>query len=207
MSLQLEPDGAMTDEPLERHLELGEIAAFVDRVATGEEQARIASHLAECAECRAEFVDASRIVAGASRARAVRRKMWIPATAAAAAVVLLLAWPRSLREPGVQMAHREGPVTATVAPRALAPIGAVDSVASLTWSAVPLADRYQVRLFDADGSVIWERDTPDTTISVPTSIRLPSGRAFYWKVEAQTGFARRAASELIEFSIRQSRAP
>lgn len=195
----------MTHEPLERHLELGEIAAFVDQVATGEERARIASHLAECAECRAEFVDASRIVAGLPRARAMRNRLWIPA-AAAAAVVLILAWPRSLREAPVQMAHREGPVTATVAPRALIPIGSVDSVASLTWSSVPRTDRYNIRLFDADGAVVWERETPDTTIAIPTTVRLRSGRTYYWKVEAHIGFDRRAVSELIEFSIRP-RAP
>lgn len=203
MAMQVAETRDVIASPSESHLEPQEIAAFVDRTANEGERTRIESHLADCEQCRAEVVDAARIVATLPRRREFRGAHW--GAIAAAAVVLLIAWPRDARDPGLQ--HREAPVTTTVAPRTLAPIGVVDDAATLTWSSVPRADRYRVRVFDADGSVLWERETADTTTVVPASARLPSGRSYYWKVEARTDFNRSAASDLTEFSIRAPRPP
>lgn len=202
MAQQVSEAPAVSELPSEYHLQPEEIAAYIDGIATGEVRTRLESHLAACDDCRSELVDASRIVAALPRARGMRGRVWMPA-AAAAAIVLLLAWPRTVREPSVQ--HREAPVTTTIAPRAIAPIGAVDSATALVWSSVPYRDRYRVRVFDAAGSVIWETETIDTITSVPMSVSLRPGRSYYWKVEAQTGFGRSAATELIEFSVRQAR--
>lgn len=203
MALQVEETGTVSEQPLGRHLEPAEIAAYVDR-ASGDSRAYVESHLAECAECRAELVDAARLVATLPRRRTMRPHIWIPA-AAAAAVLLMFVWPRTIREPSVQ--HREAAVTATVSPRAVSPVGIVDSATTLRWSSVPRSDRYQIRLFDSDGSVLWERETSDSSAAIPTSVRLQSGRSYYWKVEAHTGFNRSAASELAEFSIRSPPRP
>lgn len=181
------------------HLNPAEVAAFIDRVVDGDARRQIEAHLASCPDCRSELMDATRVVATLPHRR--RLTVWIPgaAAAAAAAIVVLAVWPRDAREPGM---HREAPVTATVAPRALSPVGAVDSASALRWSSVPHADRYQVRVFNADGTVLWERETNDTSVAIPDSIGVRSERSYHWKVEAQTGFDRRAASELIEFSVR-----
>jgi hypothetical protein len=184
-------------ERLDGHLEPAEVAAYIDRVLEGAARQRIEAHLVSCPACRDELVAATRITASLPQQR--RLSMWIPA-AAAAGLVLMVVWPRATREPALE--HREAPVTTTVAPRALSPVGAVDSAPMLRWSSVPHTDRYQVRVFGADGAVLWERETTDTSIAMPDSIGVRSSRTYHWKVEAYTGFDRRAASELIEFSVR-----
>lgn len=197
-------------EPVERHLEVDETAAYVDGGVTGAERARMEAHLAACADCRAEVADVHRIVrsGGTSRGRATR--VWIPA-AAAAVLALMWAAPRALRQLG-EPQHREEAVTMTVAPRPLIPVGSVDTVSALVWAAVPSANSYRVRVFDADGTLLWERETADTVAAVPDSILLtPQGfllvpqRSYYWRVEAQTGFDRWAASELTEFRLQRDR--
>lgn len=197
--------GTLTmDESLLPHLQPMEVASYVDGVASADSRARIEQHLVECAACRDEVLDASRVSASLARAKFGYPRLWIPAVVVAAALVLMV---RSDAPPIRDRAgeHREAPVTSTIAPRAIAPIGLADSVAVLLWSSVPHASRYQVRLFDGDGSVLWKRETTDTAADLPATIALRSGRTYFWKVEAHTGFGRTAATELIEFTIRESR--
>jgi hypothetical protein len=186
----------------EQHLDPNEVVAYVDRVATPSSRARIESHLATCAECRAEVSDAARIIATLPPARGRRRRIAISA-AGIAAMLLIFLWPRANREP-LHQEHREAPITTTIAPVVLTPVGPVESANAFSWSSVPHADRYDVRVFDADGSVVWQRGTTDTTLVAPRDIGFRAGRPYYWKVEAHTGFDRSTASELVEFSIRGS---
>jgi hypothetical protein len=181
------------------HLQPMEVASYVDGVTTDEARARIDGHLAECAECRDEIVEATRIAGTMSRPKLNSARVWIPAAAAAAVLLLMVRQPDTVRQPSE---HREAPVTTTIAPSAITPVGSVDSVAALVWSSVPYTDRYVVRVFDAEGSVVWQREGTDTTVSIPPSL-LALNRSYFWKVEAQTGFGRSAATELIEFSVRR----
>lgn len=197
MGLHVAEARVVSEQPLDRHLEPEEISAYVDGASAGATRSRVEAHLAHCADCRAELVGVSRIVASLPRLQARRHRRWW--SAAAAAIVLIVVTPRASRDTSE---HREAAVTTTVAPRAVAPVGAVDSATSLMWSSVPHADRYRVRLFTGDGAVLWESETTDTTATLPGSIGLRSGGAYFWKVEAQTGFGRSAASELNEFSVR-----
>jgi len=174
------------------HLEASEVAAYVDGSVSVSARARMQAHAAQCDVCRDELLDITRLAA-ARKAPRVPAKAWMPAVAAAA-LAFLLVMPRN----GDRPQHREAAVTSTVAPRALSPIGLVDSTAALTWSSVPHADVYHVRLFDSTGTVLWERDTPDTTLA----LQLPRGVSYFWKVDARTGFDRSASSELTEFHIR-----
>ena len=199
--LILESD--MTNRRVEQHLEPAEVAAYVDGTLADDMRSDLEAHLVTCTDCRGEVVEVSRI-ARALPGRAMHRHVWIPTAAAAAAVILLIAWPRTIREPE-QLAHREAPVTATVSPRALVPIGVVDSATTITWSSVPHADRYHVGVYDASGSVIWERETSDTTANLPDSVGLSPRRSYHWQVVANVGFDRRVASELVEFSVRRTR--
>ena len=179
------------------HLTPAQVAAYVDRTVDGDARRRVENHLASCIECRAEIADASRIVATLPGRR--RIPVWISATAAAALVIMMV-WPARNEVPRV--AHREAPVTATLSPIALQPVGLVDSAAILMWTSVPHADRYQVRVFAGDGSVLLEREITDTALVLPTSSGLQSGLTYYWKVVAETGFDRSVTSELIAFSVR-----
>ena len=195
MSIQVAEAARVTHQ----HLDPREVVAYVDRVATPSERARIESHLVSCPECRAEVSEAAHIIATVPRARGTGRRLAIPA-AGIAAMLLVFLWPRADRQNG-QLQHREAPVTTTIAPVILAPVGAVESANVFTWSSVPHADRYQLRVFDSDGGVAWESETTDTVLTPPPTITLRPGSSYYWKVQAHTGFDRSASTDLVEFSI------
>ena len=72
---------------------------------------------------------------------------------------------------------------------------------ALVWSSVPYANNYRVRMFDADGTVLWEREATDTVVPIPDSMALRPLLLYYWRVEARTGFDRRAESDLVEFRL------
>jgi anti-sigma factor RsiW len=190
-------------ERVDRHLGVDETAAYVDGGVTAAERARMNAHLAGCADCRAEVADVVGIVRSAGTSRTRVNRVWIPAAAAA---VLALMWvaPRALRQQAAPQ-HREEAVTMTVAPRPLIPVGSVDTVSGLVWAAVPSANSYRVRVFNAEGTLMWEGETADTVAAIPDSISLARERSYYWRVEAQTGFDRWAASELTEFRLQGDR--
>ena len=78
------------------HLDPAIIAAYVERIISGDERARVDTHLAECAECRREVVAVSDLV------RRIRKPAWrsprviIPLAAAAGLLFALSPWPGSL---------------------------------------------------------------------------------------------------------------
>jgi hypothetical protein len=187
----------------DQHLEPREVAGYVDRVLPDTERARIEAHLATCPECRSEVADAGRIIATLPRPRHIRRGVMVSA-AGIAAMLLVFLWPRADRDLGNRQ-HRESPVTTTIAPRVIAPIGGVESVDRFVWSSVPHAGLYTLRIFDPDGSVIWQGETPDTVLTPPPPVGLRLDRSYYWKVEAHTGFQRSTSTELVEFSILSQR--
>jgi anti-sigma factor RsiW len=188
----------MIEKPFQGHLQVDEMAGYVDGSVADDERAVMQTHLAACADCRAEVVDVSRVLATLPPARWVRARAWV--LAAAAVVAVLLAVPPT-RRGRTGPVHREAPVTMTVAPRPVTPRGPVASAKALVWWTVPYADGYRVRLFDSAGVVIREWETADTVARLAPSITLRPGRPYYWKVEARTGFDRWVASDLVEFTV------
>jgi putative zinc finger protein len=186
---------------LESHLSGEEVAAYLDRAVSESARARIEAHLDECDSCRDEVVDVWRLL---RRRSATRRWLGGVGIAAAAAAVVLTVQAGGLGWlPG--STYREDPGTSTASPMPIAPLGTVPGVHVMTWTSVPRADRYRVRLFDAGGAVLWETVIPDTSTAVPPTVVLTPAVAYYWKVEARTGFDRWAASELMRFTIASPR--
>lgn len=195
---------------IDQHLAPNDVAAYVDRALTGERRARVEAHLARCAECRAELSDGTRIIASHPRTR-WRNRSLVAACSAVAAALLIFVLPRAMRDSVSQ--HRESPVTSIVPPVLLSPTGArmqlldrsspsTDSIVGFTWSSVPHADRYRIRIFDTNGSILLERTSSDTTMSLPADVLLRAGQNYFWQVQADVGFDRHATSELVEFSLR-----
>lgn len=184
------------------HLESGEIAAYLDRVLPRPDRSRIEAHLAQCEECRDELVAVARLL----RARPRQPGWYLPVgvAAAAAAVALFIIWPRPPEQPG-SPEYREPAVTTTVPPAILGPRGVVAAPLIFVWTTVPHADRYRLALFDDSGRVVWETQTSDTAAALPDSIRLLPGASYLWKVEAQTGWDRWVASDLVGFSFGPAR--
>jgi hypothetical protein len=187
----------------DQHLDPREVAGYVDRVLPDTERARIEAHLATCPECRAEVAEAGRIIATLPRPRRIRRGVMVSA-AGIAAMLLVFLWPRDDRDLGDRK-HRESAVITTIAPKAIAPIGGVESADRFVWSSAAHAGLYTLRIFDPDGSVIWQGETRDTVLAPPPTLGFRSGRSYYWKVEAQIGIQRSTSTELVEFSIRSQR--
>ena len=180
------------------HLDPGVMAAFIDGALPPAERALAEAHLADCDECRAEFIAVSRLARTPSR----RRAWYIPAAAAAAAAVLFFA---VTLQPTVDHptppVYREPVITTTVAPVAIAPRGVVPAAATLIWTTVPYADLYRLTIFDEAGRAVWETQTRDTSVAIPGNIHLALRTSYFWKLEAQTGWNRWVPSELVEFSV------
>lgn len=183
------------------------IAAMADGALDAGSRTVATQHLASCARCRTAVAAVSRIMADAAVAkeaaaaeRLVAAWRWhLPVGLAAAAIILLFAWPRPVDDG--RLVHRAPTITAATQPVVLAPVGAVADAATFRWAAVAGADRYRLTLFDSAGRVLYETLLGDTAVALPDSVALSPGRTYFWKVEARTGWDRWSASELVEFSI------
>ena len=179
------------------------LAAFVAGTAAEAERARCMEHLAECSRCAGTVASVARALATDELAREMgavelpdpRRWQRALLPLAGAAVLALL-----LARPSMQPPHRSSPVTEFPAATLIAPLGYVSDMPPLRWRAVPMADRYRVTLFAADGDVIYENIVTDTVVIVPDSVPLRSGQTYFWMVAANTGWDRWVNSEWAEFS-------
>ncbi len=163
------------------------------------------AHLADCAACRLAVASVTRVLMNKEVERAAvgadpRQRRWrlaaIPVAAAALLVVLL--WSRPMDDGAP---HRAPAITTVRAPTPLAPAGAVSPPATLMWTAVPLADRYRVTVFDASGDVVFETQVADTLARLPDAFRVVPGQPYLWKVEARIGFDRWVSSDLTPFTV------
>ncbi len=181
------------------------VAALAEGTLDAARRQAVMPHLSRCPRCRAAVASVARALANSGIARQVaaidgirRHRVYRIALplAAAAALLLVFAWPRG-RETG---GHRGQP-SVTSTPNPIAPVGVVASRSPLQWTAVPSVDRYRVTLSDSSGRVLFETQVTDTVMSLPDSIVLIPGRSYLWLVEARTGFDRWSTSRLVEFSI------
>jgi hypothetical protein len=183
------------------------IAALAEGSIDAQKRAEALPHLASCAVCRTAVLSVSQaltapdIAREVAATRATPRRLYRSAIplAAAAALLLIVVWPRSA---GRDASHRAPPPSgAPSAPVAVGPVGVVARPPWLTWAAVPGADRYRVVLFDSDGRVLYEQQQTDTVATLPDSVVLVPGRRYAWKVDARLAIDRWNASPLTEFSI------
>jgi len=181
------------------------IAEFVDGRLAPKGRAPVVAHLLTCARCRALVKAASDLAAHevtpVGQAQRRRLRWTLPVGLAAAAVLVLLLLPRGHDDslPGL----REPTVTSTIAPSPItpAPGASVARVDSLVWSNVPGAERYRVRLYDREGSVLWSVETTDTSAALPDSLGLQLRVPYFWRIEAQAEWMRWTASDLVSFRI------
>jgi hypothetical protein len=167
------------------------------------------AHLLACPRCAREVASVARLLEapevgreldrlGQRRSRRYGRRLvggLIVGGAAAAALLLMLV--RAPSSPLPHTPYREESVTATVAPRLVAPLDAAAPRDMFRWTSVPRADRYRITLFARDGSVIWEASTRDTAIALPDLVHLVPNDTVLWRVAAHGGWEDRwATSEL-----------
>ena len=179
------------------------IADFVEGRLGPDARAPVVAHLLTCARCRSVVQATGRILAEtATKApdRGLRRWYW-PLGVAAAAALLVLLWPRSANDTGSTAGLRESATADTTAPVPIAPRASVVRVDRFVWSRVPLVARYRLRLYDAEGSLLWAVETADTAVMRPDSVALLPRIAYYWKAEAEIEWQRWATSDLVQFQL------
>jgi len=98
-------------------------------------------------------------------------------------------------------AHRGATQAPALAPVLRQPTGQVSTVPRMQWSGFAGAQRYRVRLFNADGDVLWEAQGTDTTVALPESVHLTAGRRYYWSVAGRVDVDRWVESALTDFVI------
>lgn len=180
------------------------LADFVEGRLSAEARAPVVAHLLTCARCRSVVKETAQAVAdgiGADTSPARRWRQWrVPAGLAAAAALVVLFVLRGGEDSAIP-GLREPTMTSTVAPTPIVPRAAVSRVDRIVWSSVPHAERYSLRLYDGQGTVVWRTETTDTFAALPDSVRLQPRVSYFWRVEAQTGWRRSTASDLVEFQL------
>ena len=168
------------------HLEGIQVAAYAEGRLKGEALVAVETHLADCHECRAEASHVALFLAGRSTRR--RWLIAVPAVAAAAAAIFLImplgeAGPGGPRlRPGAEAGREDLPAIEVLAPT-VGPTSGADSV-RFVWRSAGSDVMYRLMLTDESGSILWESETADTALVLPTDVRLEGGHRYLWYVDA-----------------------
>lgn len=172
-----------------KHLTEHQIAGFLDRALPPDERRLVEEHLEACPGCRREVVAMHRMLAdlpnGAGRPT-WRRRWWIPA-AVAAGLALFLFVPGRFHAGGSPSAIR-APAVDGERKASISVITPADDETAKTplvfmWHPVT-ADVYRLSVLADDGRPVWNRQTPETSLALPTGVPLTPGRAYFWRVDA-----------------------
>ncbi len=172
----------INEQPLNSHVDAGQMTRYLERTLTSEERSSIEEHLAECATCKGELIALTRI----RRSGRWRRVAYVAAPLAAAAVVaLVIANPFTGRPEDALLRGPGGEGTRQIT--ALSPAdGDTVSLTSLTfvWEPVEPDVRYRLTLSTDEGAKVWTATATDTTMSLPNSVTLNRGASYLWYVDA-----------------------
>lgn len=197
----------MRDQTSADHLSSERVAAFLDHRLTGADRERAVRHFASCAECREELTDSRAVL---DSARGPRIRGWVTVGTVAAAIVALVLIPR------VAIDRASEPTRVRAESGARLPDGtvAIEVVSpadrsvvwpaglELTWHPVAARAMYSVTVQDTSGTEVWSALSGDTSVAIPDSARLSSGRRYFWSVDARLDDGRTAKTGVRSFIIR-----
>lgn len=189
------------------HLDGDLIAGYLERRLPDEDAALVESHLAECAACRREAREVSAFLRGGSP-----RRRWVPASvavvAAAAAVVGLIVVGLPGDPPGSgNDPFRAGPDHETEAVPTFAALAPAEGRAAspdtlvFAWSPAAPDASYRLTLTDDTGEIVWEEETADTALALPSDVTLRPGGSYLWYVDAVMPDAGVASTHVRELEI------
>ena len=188
---------------VDAHVSIDDIAAMIDGRLPESRRAAVEAHLSECSECRAEFVDASTIVA-AVPARSTNRARWVQLAAAAVIVIAAIPLIRSGRASSPRDGERSV-VQVSSAISTLLPASdsrtPIDSL-RFTWRSVPGVATYNVSVTDSVGTPIYAIKTADTAVGPIADLRLAPGARYFWHVDALNSDGSSIKSPQVSFSVR-----
>lgn len=189
---------------------LAPAAGCIDVARLGEElDAASRAHLETCVRCQSELAlhremqesSAEEIAAGEWIAAELHRRAasnvtpFRPRSArvlyavAAALIVAVGIGAFLMREPSLDPMGGPG-VYRSARLEAIAPIGDLAQPPNeLRWSAVPNASRYQVKIVEVDGTLVWSARTTRTDVALPSDViaQFAPGKSLLWDVQAFRG--------------------
>lgn len=188
------------------HITSGELAAYLDGRLQATARGQLERHLADCAECRAELVEARSLLDSANvhsaRSRAVRVRhpgAWL-AVAGIVAIAFLPLVRQVVRSRDVSSAERAArPAQAAI--EVLSPLNQrVDVAAAVfVWRPVAGASTYRLTVTDSSGTPLLTVVTSDT-VHIGSDIALHRGGSYLWYVDGLTNDGRAVTSGIQSFS-------
>lgn len=154
---------------------------LVEREGAEEERLRTLDKQLSSAEGRREL----EIAWAAARAARAPRMAWRRYAVAASLVLVAGASAVFWRQRDASLTQvlrgAESPVTL------VAPLGEVsgDQKTRFVWRPVGQAERYTLVVVDTAGTELFARETRDTALALPDSVRLVPGRSYLWWVQAR----------------------
>ena len=173
---------------------------------SGEEERQFEDHMLGCATCQLEVRLAVGVhqtldrTAADTPSRSLWRRIPAVAVAAAAALVLLIAWPDRPAEVD-EMIHRAPTEDISLVPIPVEPSGRVEEARVFVWHGVYGAERYRVTITDSAGTRLWSEETSDTVVLLSGQISLVPGTLYHWNVEARVDWDRWIPSDFAEFTL------
>jgi hypothetical protein len=145
--------------------------------------------------CRREFELLRAVSQDEGRPAGRRRTFFVPVSVAAALALLIGG--------GLYWKNLEGPAADPNRAAAVSEVGLVtpgpgDAAPAdrrFVWRAVPGTLRYDFSLTTASGQLVYAATRPDTSLTIPDSVRVESGDLRWW-VEATTGDGRQFRSAI-----------
>lgn len=187
------------------HLDSDIVAAFAERRLNPAERASAETHLAGCADCRADLADVTGVVSAARRRRHLIRAAPLLAAAAVLTVVVVNRPPAVPVEVQALRPGNDADRDRLNSLAALVPApGATVSRAGLrfAWQSDGPDAIYEITVADSSGLALWRARTPDTSIALPDSVRLVPGRTFHWWVDVLLSDGRVASTGVRDFALR-----
>ena len=184
----------------QRHLTESQLAGYLDRDLLPEERRRVEAHLDACASCRGELADIARMADSYQSSqsstgvpesvRPAPRRWWPVALGGAVAAGLtgLLLFGKSSTEPALLTQPIRAPATGEGRARieVVAPTEDASPVppsGTFIWHKAG-ADVYRFILLSQSGEPLWNRETPDTSLTLPPFVLLQPGHDYFWRVDA-----------------------
>jgi hypothetical protein len=177
-----------------RHIDEATVADFLDGELADAERERVAAHLEECSECRAELrelnalaesVPSTPVVASRRRPRRTTSRLTLfgGALAASIAAIAVIRQTTSHSLPAIVSRPRAVPEGAGHIEAVAPATGDVpQSDVRFSWHSSNV-DAYRFALLDESGQVLFTHITTDTTITWPRSVSQSLGGVYFWRVD------------------------
>jgi len=179
------------------HMNEFEVAAYLDRRLPPGDRERVEGHLAGCRECREEVLQTQEALA---RGRRPKRLLIASVVLAAAATLAIVILP-TIRPSGAgNQSETVRGAAGSPSLMALGPLGEAPAAGlRFVWGRAAGATIYRLTLSGADGVPLWTANTGDTTLALPDSVRLQTGKPYYWMIDALLGDGTTRSTGLHEF--------